>query len=549
MSHPDQNIARALAQLAGSDSESPAVVVPSRNQTLTFAELEADSNRIASGLAAAGLGRGDRVLVLVPFGLDFVSTAFGLFKAGAIPVLIDPGMGRTHLLQCVLESQPKGMIAIARAHMARWIFSRFFRTVQVRITAGSRWFLGGSSLDAIRRAGDPGFVPAQVGADTPAAILFTSGSTGPPKGVLYTHGAFCRQVEILRDVFGVQKGEVDLPTFPLFGLFSVGLGMTAVIPDMDFTRPAQVNPERIVRTVRQYRVTNSFGSPALWDTVSRHCREQGETLPSLRRILMAGAPVPGSLLERFESIVDRECRIHTPYGATEALPVASIERKEILGETWERSRTGQGICVGKAVRGMEVSIIPLSDPPIDQWDDSLAMKPGEVGEIVVKGPWVTREYFNRDEANRLAKIKDGDTVRHRMGDVGRIDDLGRIWFYGRKSQRVLTAQGPRFTLPCEAIFNRHPEVKRSALVGLGQPGNQEPVIVIELRNRGILTSAKEKSRLTRELLALGGQFPHTAMIARVLFHPSFPVDVRHNAKIFRERLAEWAGEQSSTGPT
>ena len=335
--------------------------------------------------------------------------------------------------------------------------------------------------------------------------------------------------------FTLNKGKWTCPPFPLFALFGVALGMTCVIPDMDPTRPAEVDPEKIVGHIKEYNITNSFGSPALWNTVSRYCLDQKVQLPTLKRILMAGAPVPGNLLERFDRILSPGALIHTPYGATEALPVAAISHREILNKTWQQTRQGKGTCVGEAVDGLTLKIIKITDEAIEEWDDSLAIPNGTIGEVVVQGPWVTRQYFNLENATRLAKIRDGENFWHRMGDVGYLDVNHRLWFCGRKSHRVQTADGTLFTIPCEAIFNTHEKVKRSALVGVGPAKNQTPVIIIEAEG-----SIDEKV-VTGELLTLAASHSITQPIRRVLYHPAFPVDIRHNAKINREQLARWAG--------
>jgi olefin beta-lactone synthetase len=167
-----------------------------------------------------------------------------------------------------------------------------------------------------------------------------------------------------------------------------------------------------------------------------------------------------------------------------------------------------------------------------------------IGEIVVAGPVVTREYFNRYEATRLAKIADPVrlTFYHRMGDVGYCDNRGRLWFCGRKSHRVILADETLFTIPCESVFNAHPAVARSALVGVRRRGKIEPVICVEPLQP---MSRSERSGVRQELLESGAAFPHTWRIKTILFHPSFPVDIRHNAKIFREKLAVWASRRLS----
>ena len=320
--------------------------------------------------------------------------------------------------------------------------------------------------------------------------------------------------------------------------------MTSILPKMNFTRPAKVDPEKILNTITKYNVTSGFGSPALWDTISRYCISNNRHLSSLNRILMAGAPIPGSLIERFDRILTPEAKIHTPYGATEALPVATIERKEILEETLKKSQQGYGICVGHTIPDIELRIIAITDDSIPKWEDSIELTHGEIGEIVVKGPWVTQSYFNRNEATRLAKIKDhGNALWHRMGDVGYIDDQNRLWFCGRKSQRVRTTDGTLFTIQCEGVFNIHPKVKRSALVGIGENKNQRPVIVIEPEHFRELKNNSSHNLLIKELLELGGQNKLTRQIKDVLIYQNFPVDIRHNAKISREQLAQWATQK------
>jgi acyl-CoA synthetase (AMP-forming)/AMP-acid ligase II len=235
-----------------------------------------------------------------------------------------------------------------------------------------------------------------------------------------------------------------------------------------------------------------------------------------------------------------EGEVHTPYGASEALPVTSIGSHDILSVTREQTARGAGTCVGQPLAGIDVKIIKIDDGPIVEWSDELLVAPAHIGEIVVRGPVVTREYFENPQANALAKIRAGDKFWHRMGDVGYLDQTGRLWFCGRKAHRVVTEQDTLFPVPCEAIFNQHPQVRRTALVGVGVSGRQQPVLCVELEQ-----DARGGDSLTKELLALGAAHDLTNTIKVVLYHPSFPVDVRHNAKISREKLAVWAAERLS----
>ena len=544
MKQARHNIAFSLERVAQNHPNQTAVTESHTGTSISFQELDDESSRIASGLNQYGFKKGDRVLLFIPFSIKFISVAFALFKAGAIPILIDPGLGKKNILRCIKETEAQGIIATPVVHLVSKFFQKYFRNLKHRVTTNSCWLWQGCTLRDIGNMAKPGFAYDDTFPNDPAAILFTSGSTGSPKGVVYTHEMFSRQLEVLRSCYEIQPGEIDLSTFPLFSLFGVGIGMTSILPKMDFTRPAKVDPEKILNTITKYNVTSGFGSPALWDTISRYCISNNRHLSSLNRILMAGAPIPGSLIERFDHILTSKAKIHTPYGATEALPVATIERKEILEETLKKSQQGHGICVGHTVPDIELRIIAIIDDSIPEWEDSIELTHGEIGEIVVKGPWVTQSYFNRNEATRLAKIKDhGNALWHRMGDVGYIDDKNRLWFCGRKNQRVRTADGTLFTIQCEGIFNIHPKVKRSALVGIGENKNQKPVIVIEPEQFSELKNNSARNLLIKELLELGGQNKHTHQIKNVLIYQNFPVDIRHNAKISREQLAQWATQK------
>lgn len=531
------NIARHLVEMAQRQPHARAVIAPSgrdlhgrpRYVQLTFRQLDAASNRLAHALGRKGIVRGMRVVMMVGPGLDFYSLAFALFKIGAVPVLIDPGLGLRNLGPSLAQAAPEGFIGVRKAQLARVIFGWCRSTIRVALTVPRELFEPYPSR----------FEMAQTTADEVAAILFTSGSTGPSKGVVYTHGIFEAQLESLKRIYAIQPGEIDLPTFPLFGLFAPGLGLTTVLPDMNPTRPAKVDPRKIIEAIESFGVTSLFGSPALLRRVGEFGVARGLMLPTVRRVICAGAPVSAKVLETFSRLLTPGALIHTPYGATEALPVCSISHAEVLSETRAQTDRGEGVCVGWPVTGMRVAIIDVTDEPIPQWSEDLRLPPGTVGEIVVKGPVVTPEYCNRPEATAKAKIPDpSGGLWHRMGDLGLIDESGRVWFRGRKAHRVVASTGTFDTIPCEAVFNTHPAVYRTALVGVGTGERRRPVLCVELAD-----PRADQATVRAQLLETGQQFEHTREIRRVLFHPAFPVDIRHNAKIFREKLAAWAERQ------
>jgi acyl-CoA synthetase (AMP-forming)/AMP-acid ligase II len=536
--------------------------------TLSFQELDQEVGAWCDRITVAGIRAGDRTLVMVPPGLPLIAAVFALFNRGAVPVVIDPGMGLRSFLACVASSRPRALVGIPFARMASLVFRRAFGSVEVRVGASKDLT---SRLTAAHPGSSPVAAPAAVNCSSGdlAAVLFTSGSTGAPKGVCYEHGMFDAQVRLIRDTYGIEPGEIDLPMLPIFALFNPALGMTTVVPEIDPRRPAAVDPGRIVQAIRQENVTNSFGSPTLWRKVAAHCRAANVTLPTLRRVLCAGAAVPADLWRDAPAFLPRG-KLHSPYGATEALPVASVSSDEMSAQaarSWSLAPTthaAAGACVGRPVREIEVKIIAIADEPIATLAAAGELPPGEIGEIIVRGPVVTRVYDALPRATAAAKIPDSGlenhetklagpprdscpspsaislplsgAVWHRMGDCGYLDREGRLWFCGRKAERVETAIGIWHTEPCEQVFRAHPGVARCALIGLGDRPRQRVAVVVEADPKN---SAQART-MARELRALALQHPHTAAIKLFYFRPQFPVDVRHNAKIHRLALARWA---------
>jgi len=529
------NIARHLGGMAAAQPDRAALKIP-RGRTrageidylaLSFAELDAEVAAWCVRFARADLRRGDRTLVMVRPGLPLIAAVFALFRTGAVPVVIDPGMGLKNFLACVERSRPRALVGLPLAQLISRVFRKKFSTVAARVTAPASLTARLTARGA--KTQDRKSEAAVCAADELAAILFTSGSTGAPKGVGYEHGMFDAQVRLIRETYAIEPGEIDLPLLPIFALFNPALGMTTIVPEIDPRRPAEVDAAKIVQAIRQEGVTNSFGSPTLWRKIGEHCRARNLTLPSLRRVLCAGAPVPATLWRDSRVFLPRGV-LHSPYGATEALPLATISAPEI------DLASVRGACVGRPVSEIEIKIIAITDAPLATLADARELHAGEIGEIIVRGPVVTKLYDALPEATAAAKIADGATTWHRMGDCGYLDAGERLWFCGRKAERVETARGTLHTEPCEQVFRGHARVARCALVGFGERGGQRPAIVVEAQTK----DSAEARAFARELRALALQHAHTTDIKLFYFRKKFPVDVRHNAKIHRLALARWA---------
>ncbi len=546
-----QNVGAILSAAANAFPDVVAVAQAPRGRCLgraayrqmTFRQLDDWATSIAAGFQSAGVPVGTRLALMVPPGIDFVALVFALMKAGMVSILIDPGMGKRNLVRCLSEAEPQGIVGIAKAQLLRVLLRSKFRAARFNFGVGCRW-PGLPSIDSFRDLSRASFCDPQIGDEDPAACIFTTGSTGPPKGVLYRHRNFIHQAMEISRYFRLPPGSVDLSGFPLFALFNAAMAATTVFPRMDFTRPAAVDPRQFIAAANDWSATQSFGSPALWNTVSRYCEANRIRLPTIQNVLTAGAPVPAHVLARCKSIIGDSGEVHTPYGATEALPIACITASEVLSETAAQTTVGRGTCVGRPFPEIEWRIIQISDQSIPEITQATVLPKGEIGELMVRGPVVTDQYLTRPEANALHKIADGKSIWHRMGDVGYLDSKNRFWFCGRKSHRVQTLHGTMFTIPCEAIFNQHPSIYRSALVGVGSPGSQQPVIIAEPWHEHWPRSSVSRQKLLEELLSLAGRNPLTQNIRRIYLRKSLPVDIRHNAKIFREQLAEWASRQS-----
>lgn len=525
-----QNITNPLQELS-LQRPSDAATTSAGGEFYSFLQLEEKSNALAYGLDQLGLKKGDLCLLFLRPSLDFPVVVFALLKRGIIPVFIDPGMGKKNLLSAIERIRPQAIIAIPMVHALSYFYPKIFQSIRFWITSGK---ITGSRAVSLKQLQNntQSKVNQRIHLDCheTAAILFTSGGTGVPKGVLYTQEMFQTQIHALRETFKLSAHDVDLPGFPLFSLFSILLGMKSVIPTMDPTRPAQADGSALVKNIKQHGVTFAAGSPAIWENVANYCLENKIELPSIKYLVMFGAPVPYTLIKKFQIILPHG-DVYTPYGATEALPLTIISGKELLSPAiLKRHLLGAGTCVGRPLPHVKIKILPL-----EQENTYRELPHSTLGEIVVSGANVSPLYVDNSEETQKSKFYHQEQLNHRMGDVGFFDQEGLLWFCGRKSHLIQHEGETYATDPAEIIFLQHPEVKRVAFIGPIQ--SKLALAILRADGRHKLSSAEEK-KFFLELRELAAKHPHTHKIQNFFLQKDFPVDVRHQIKIDRLKLRE-----------
>lgn len=528
------NVIEALENVALNKPKTIGLKIPSRNitghlhyQEKTFQQMDHNVNLLATYLLVNGFSKGQKVILMLPPGEDLLTTVFAMLRLGAVPIVIDPGMGFKNLINCVKQSTPDLFLGTPKARI-------FYYLLRCFVKFKKALFLSQHLKIELKKKNFACRLPNDNSSQQLAAVLFTSGSTGYPKGAVYTYNDFNEQIKALQTTFQIFDGEVDLPLLPVFSLYNPALGMTTVVPEMNPSHPSALNPQKIVESILKCKVTNSFGSPRLWTKIVDYCEKNDILLPSIKRIFLAGAPVHPILLKRVQALIPHG-QAFTPYGATEALPIAYISAKEVLNETYEKTFQGYGTCVGHPIKGVKIRIIPIDDKTLNKLPEEL--KTGEIGEIAVSAPYISKSYLNNPSATTQAKILHQGEIWHRMGDLGYKDENARLWFCGRKVERVQSIRGTFFTDCCEAIFNTHKDVFRSALIGFCSDTGIVPAIVIE-PNKNL----QNKHSLFIELRALGRTYPCTKYIEHFCIFKKFPVDVRHNAKIHRLSLTRYFNE-------
>ncbi|SDS72649.1 Acyl-CoA synthetase (AMP-forming)/AMP-acid ligase II [Pseudarthrobacter equi] len=537
-------------QAAGPAGTGSAVVEMAPDGTaarsLSWQQLDQKILDLAAGLEKAGVQRGSRVSLMVPPGVDLTVALYACLRLGAVVVVADAGLGTKGLSRAVKGATPDFIIGIDKALAAAAALGWPGRRISVgTLPAARRRLLGAeTSLAELTRPG-----AAHAGAqhadaadpDAPAAVLFTSGSTGPAKGVLYTHRQLAAMRDTVASTFGIRAGSNLVAGFAPFALLGPALGAVSVTPAMDVTAPRTLTARALADAARAIDATVVFASPAALRNVVATREDLDEAgLKALARVellLSAGAPVPEPLLAEVQQLVPA-ASLHTPYGMTEALPVTDISLEQIREADAETAAGtlhggGNGVCVGKPVHGARLAIIPLSADGTASGTTPVT-DAGVAGEILVSAPHVKDSY---DRLWLTQRESAGLPGWHRTGDVGHFDAAGRLWVEGRLAH-VVTAPGAAVTpVGAEQAIERLDNVRLAAVTGVGPAGTQAVVAVVETapptRTAGPAEPALSAS--VRAAARTAG-----VRISAVLAVPAQPTDIRHNAKIDRTRLSRWA---------
>ena len=505
----------ATALLSRRGDQGPAVVQLGRGRTerISFAELGDRVEVAAHRLRDQGVREGDRVALLIPPGIDLTVAVYACWRAGAVIVIADAGLGLRGLARALRGAGPDHLIGIDRALLAARAWRLPARPIPIRQLSGPE------------PPGISSFAPPDP--DAEAAVLFTSGATGPAKGVVYTHGQLAAQVEQVRRVHRLTDRDRLVAAFAPFALYGPALGVAAAVPDMTVTAPGTLTATALAEAVRAIDATVVFASPAALRNVVATAADLSpghhQALAGVRMVMSAGAPVPVSLLRHVQAVVPN-AELHTPYGMTEVLPVTDIDLREIEG-----AGPGNGVCVGRPLSGVTVRLSPLDDD--GRATGLLTERVGVTGEICVAADHVKHRY---DRLWVMEQDSSRDPGWHRTGDVGHFDDHGRLWMEGRLGHLILTSGGPVTPVGIEQRVERVAEVSAAAAVGVGPPGTQQVVLVIESGDEA--GDGLAPTRLAEEVRSVAG-----VPIAAVLRARQLPTDIRHNSKIDRTALSGWAG--------
>ena len=539
------NISSRLSDIARSNPDKKAIIFSQikKNPTLfnyssfSFKELDILSNKFAQQLSKLGLQKGDKAFVYLKSSLNTEAMIFALFKMGAIPVFVDHPMEIKDVLNSIKESASIALIAEKKIHLLKFIYPSFFKMIKTNITTGSFAWGKMISIKTMKKEKIQAFTSTPNNPEEPAAIIFTAESPLDLKGVVYTHSMIEKQVSIFKELYALTPNDTAMTCYPLFSLISTAIGMTNYIPDLALTNNGKYDPKKITQNILDLSPTFISGPPAILEKIADYCLENEILLPSVKSVVIFGCPVSSKLQRKFKTILPNGTS-YTTYGALEALQITRASQDLILNKTSHLTEEGFGVCLGKPVPELEIKIIKITDETLLFFDTNIELERRQIGEIIVKASSVSKEYFNLPAITLQSKIFDTfNTFWHRMGDVGYIDEKGLLWFCGKKSHAVFTKTQTLFPAACEAIFNKHPAVKRSALVGIGTQGKQIAAIIIE-RKDGQFLAGKARSIFESELLTFSKNYEHTKNIQKIYLSKALPIDSYHSLRIDRLKLKD-----------
>ncbi|HEX8234847.1 MAG TPA: AMP-binding protein [Abditibacteriaceae bacterium] len=489
----------------------------------SFAQLEDASARTASLLRSKGLKAGDHTLVFVPMSAELYIALTAVFRLGLVATFLDPSAGRDHISDCCNRVMPQAFIGIARAHLLRLV-SPALRRIPHHFCTDLPIPAANPLQRAMRLEPDSEITPCD--AQTPALLTFTSGSTGGAKALVRTHGFLLQQHRVLEKNLKLQAGDSELSTLPIFVLANLASGVTSIIPDADLRRPGSIDAAKIIPQINLHSPTRAAASPAFFERVCDYCEKHKVTLPSLKAVYTGGAPVLPGLMHRLQNVAP-QAEIVAVYGSTEAEPIAHLSLEEIALEDHVAMRNGKGLLAGVPVAEIQLHIMPdrwgtQSGPFTKEEFNGLSMPVNATGEIVVSGAHVVQGYLHGQHEEET-KFHVDDTVWHRTGDAGYLDERGRLWLVGRCAARLQDAGGIIYPFQVECAAQEFAFVRRAAFVS----HRSKRVLVVE----PVMTRAKINCTELKETLSW-------ARIDRVVVVKSLPMDKRHNAKIEYSALAK-----------